>query len=250
MENSVTPRVYVLPDLDAISHRAASIFIETAKRAIAQRGRFLAAISGGSTPNRLFSLLGTEYAGMLEWQHTDFFWADERCVPKDHKDSNFRSAYEALFSKVPLPERNLHRIRGEMDPQEEAARYEDEIRTTWGGSGPPVLDLIMLGMGEDGHTASLFPGSKSVEETVRLTAAVYAERLKSWRITLTLPVINNSRDILFLVSGSSKAEVLKDILEDSDRKKLYPAGLVMPVNGCLTWLIDKDSSVNLTEKAP
>lgn len=240
--------VHVLPDNEALSHRAASIFIELADSAIAAKNRFLVAVSGGSTPKRLFALLSTQYSDKVEWQYVDFFWVDERCVQKGDEESNFKTAYSLLLSKVPLPESNIHRIKGEDDPEQESQRYENDINNSFGRSGLPVFDLIILGMGEDGHTASLFPGSKSIEETERLAIPVYVEKLKSRRITLTLPVINNAKQILFLVSGHSKAEVLVDILEKNHRKKMYPAGLVSPVRGCVTWLVDKEAAVNLTFK--
>lgn len=239
--------VRICTDNDALSHEAASLFIEHAKNAIAERGRFLIAISGGSTPLRLFSLLGNDYVDQAEWKHIHVFWTDERCVPKDEEQSNFKHAYDLWLSKVPLPEANIHRIGGEHDSEHGARRYEEEIRSVFGVSGLPEFDLILLGMGEDGHTASLFPDSNSLNETSRLSIPVYVENLRSWRVTLTLPVLNSALNCIFLVSGTAKAPVLAEILESAEKRASYPAGLVKPVSGALTWLIDEEASSGLED---
>jgi 6-phosphogluconolactonase len=240
----VTEELFYLSGPEAVSLQGALIVVETAKNAMVSKGRFALAVSGGATPTGLFKLLGTTFRKDVYWDRTDFFWVDERCVPPDHEDSNYRGAYENFLSKTDIPPANIHRIRGESDPEEEAVAYDDELRRYFGRPGLPVFDLIILGVGEDGHTASLFPGSTALSEKKRFVVPVYTENLKSWRITLTLPVLNNASNILFLVSGKSKSSILKEILGGENRKK-YPAGLIQPVQGSMTWLIDKEASALL-----
>jgi len=239
-------KVEVLPDLEAVCLRAALIFVNSSVNSIAAKKQFVAAISGGSTPRRLYGLLGSEaYRYQVDWQHVQIFWVDERCVPKEDEASNFRTAFDTFVSKVALPDKNIHRIRGEEAPDRAAKDYEEEIRRFFGEGERPRFDLIVLGMGEDGHTASLFPGSKSLEETVRLAIPVYLEEAKKNRITLTLPVLNNADRILFLVTGASKAGVLSEILGDGEKKKVFPAGLIRPAHGAITWLIDHEAAEKL-----
>ena len=250
METSVIEnsggKIEVLPDLEALSLRAASIFVGASRNSIATKKQFAVAISGGSTPRRLYTLLGSEtYRDQVDWQYVHLFWADERCVPKDHEASNFKTAFDTLLSKVALPDKNIHRIKGEEAPDEAARDYEEEIRKFFGESERPGFDLIILGVGEDGHTASLFPGSKSLEETVRLAVPVYLEERKKDRVTLTLPVLSNADQILFLAAGSSKAAVLFEILGDVGKKREYPAGLIRPARGNMTWLIDQEAAGKL-----
>ncbi|MBI4687944.1 MAG: 6-phosphogluconolactonase [Nitrospirae bacterium] len=229
-------KVRVLQNLEAISREAAAVFKVAAKNCIALKGSFAAALSGGSTPRRFYTLLGSEkYIEKIDWSCVHLFWADERCVSKEHEDSNFRVAFETFISKVPLPASGIHRIKGEKEPEDAAMEYEDEIKGFFGKKALPVFDLIILGVGEDGHTASLFPDSTALKDTLRLAVPVYTDRGN--RVTLTLPVLNNAEQILFLAAGSSKAEVLYEILEGKNRKK-YPAGLVKPTMGKVTWLID------------
>jgi 6-phosphogluconolactonase len=235
--------VQVLPDLEAISHEAASLFVNASRDSIATRKKFAVAISGGSTPGRLYTLLGSSpYCDQVDWGKVHFFWADERCVPKEDEASNFKVAFDRLLSKVPIPDENIHRIKGEEEPEKAARDYEADIRKFFGASGLPVFDLVLLGMGEDGHTASLFPGSKSLEETARLAVPVYLEKDNRNRITLTLPALNNAAQILFLVAGRSKAAVLSEILSGGKRKMEFPAGRVRPVQGKVTWLIDREAA--------
>jgi 6-phosphogluconolactonase len=238
--------IEVFSDLEVLSLRAASIFVNASKNSIAAKKRFAAAISGGSTPRRLYTLLGSDaYRDQVDWQHVHLFWADERCVPKEDKASNFRAAFDTLLLKVALPDKNIHRIKGEEAPDKAARDYEEEIRKFFGGWEKPGFDLIILGMGEDGHTASLFPGSKSLEETVRFAIPVYLEEAKKNRITLTLPVLNNADQILFLVAGPSKAAILSEILGEGEKKKGFPAGLIRPAHGNITWLIDQQAAAKI-----
>jgi 6-phosphogluconolactonase len=241
-------KVEVLPDLETLSHRAASIFVSTSRNSIATKKRFAVAISGGSTPRRLYALLGSEvYRGQVDWQRVHFFWADERCVPNDDEASNFRTAFDTLFSKIALPEKNIHRIKGEEVPDQAAGDYGEEMKRFFGGSGWPGFDLVILGVGEDGHTASLFPGSKLLEETVRLAIPVYLEEPGKNRITLTLPVLNHADQILFLAAGPSKAAVLSEIFGEKEKRKLLPAGLINPLRGSMIWLMDREAAGKLTQ---
>ena len=193
------------------------------------------ALSGGSTPKVLYQLLAEEFHDQVSWASTHFFWSDERHVPPDHPDSNYRMAHEALLSRVPVPESNVHRVHSENPSAQEAAdEYEKVI--------VPRLDLILLGLGADGHTASIFPGSDVLHETKRLVAAPWVEKLNTYRITMTLPLLNNGASILFLVSGAEKAQIVKEVLEGP---KKYPARFVQPTDGELIWMLDRDAAAGL-----
>lgn len=238
-------KIEVLPNLEAISHCAASFFVSASKNSIATKKRFAVTISGGLTPRRLYMLLGSEnYRDQVDWRHVHFFWAGERCVPKDHEESNFKITLDTLLSRVSIPDGNIHRIRGEEDPEKAASDYEEDIRKFFGMSGIPMFDLVILGMGEDGHTASLFPGSKLLKETIRLAVPVYLPKPTWNRITLTFPILNNATQILFLVAGRSKASILSEILGDREKKR-FPVGLINPVHGYMTWLIDQEAAERL-----
>jgi 6-phosphogluconolactonase len=235
--------VEILPDLEAISHEAASLFVDASKDSITMRKKFAVAVSGGLTPRRLYTLLSVApYRDQVDWQKVHFFWADERCVPKEDEASNFKTVFDRLLSKVPIPNENIHRIKGEEDPEKAARDYEADMREFFGASGLPAFDLVLLGMGEDGHTASLFPGSKSLEETARLAVPVYLGEPYGNRITLTLPVLNNAAQILFLVAGSSKATVLSEILSNGEKKNEFPTGRIRPARGTVIWLIDREAA--------
>jgi len=235
-------KIEVLPNLEALSHRAASFFVAASGNSIATKKRFAVAISGGFTPRGLYKLLGSvPYRDQVNWQHVHFFWVDERCVPKDHEKSNFKAAWDSFLSSIPIPDGNIQRIRGEEEPEKAAVDYEEDIKKYFGISELPVFDLIILGMGEDGHTASLFPGSKLLKETIRLAVPVYLPKPTCNRITLTFPILNNAAQILFLVAGRSKASILSEILGDREKKKRFPAGLINPVHGYMTWLIDQEA---------
>jgi 6-phosphogluconolactonase len=242
-------KVCVLPDLEAISRKAAEMFLNFSRQYVSSLNRFVVAISGGTTPGRLYALLASDiFRKAIDWSHIHFFWADERCVPKENDESNYGLTFYTLLSRVPVPPLNIHRIKGEKDPKQGAREYETDIRSFFGTSGLPVFDLIMLGMGEDGHTASLFPGSKSLKETERLAVPVYREKPESHRISLTLPVLNNARQVIFLVAGRSKANMVRLILKGGQERKRYPAGLIDPSHGNILWLIDQEAAGKLTDK--
>ena len=240
------PEVRILPNLEVLSREAAAIYLRLSEKCISSKGRFVVALSGGSTPRRFYSLLSeVPYRDQVDWRRVHFFWADERCVPKEDEASNFKLAFDAFLSKVPVPEGNLHRIRGEKEPAEGAEGYEKEIGAFFGREGSPVFDLILLGVGEDGHTASLFPDSNALRETNRLVIPVYLRRPGFDRVTLSLPVLNQADHVLFLVSGRSKAAIVREILGEGAKRKSYPAGLVQPVKGRVTWLIDEEAASEL-----
>jgi 6-phosphogluconolactonase len=227
----------VYPEAASLARAAAERFVSLAREAIQARGRFIVALSGGSTPRPLYALLATKgFAARIDWPRVEVFWGDERAVPPDHPASNYRMACEALLDQVPLLSANVHRIRGELPPHQAAAAYQMELEAVLGNDGR--FDLILLGLGADGHTASLFPGTPALEERDRPVVAVYVEQLQAWRITLTLPVINAARQVLFLVSGAEKAAALARVRAGEP----LPAALVQPSRGRLAWLVDFEAS--------
>ncbi len=201
------------------------------------------ALSGGSTPKLMFQILAEQFRDQVEWSRMHFFWSDERHVPPDHPESNYRMANEALLMHVPVSADKIHRIRGENADAGDAAREYEQTIVKVTGEGLPRLDLIFLGLGTDGHTASIFPRSEVLHETKRLVAAPYVEKFKSYRITMTLPLLNNGAAIVFLVSGAEKAEIVKAVLEGENE---YPAQAVNPSQGELIWMLDKDAASKLT----
>jgi len=238
--------IVIVPDAEALSHEAARRFTRLALRAIADRGRFSVVLSGGTTPGALYRRLADDpHRAQIPWRQVHLFWGDERCVPPDHPGSNFRLADEALISRVPIPPGNVHRVRGELAPQAAAQAYAVELRAFSGASGPH-FDLVLLGLGQDGHTASLFPGSDALDEKVRPVVAVTAQYQDrpAQRVTLTPPAINAARHVLFLVSGSSKAEIVQAVLEGPPER--LPAQQIRPTTGRLTWLIDAPAASRLT----
>ena len=235
----VTIRIF--PDLEALSRAAAEYVTALAQRVAAERGRFTVALSGGSTPTRLYTLLGSApFREAIPWTAVHLFWADERCVAPDHDESNYRLVHDTFLAKAPVPSANVHRIRGEEESGRAARAYEEELRGFFGASGAPVFDLIILGAGEDGHTASLFPGSPVLQEQRRIAAPVHLERPKRDRVTLTFPVLNSAAHVLFLAAGRAKAAVLSEVF-DRGNALHCPAGLVRPTTGELLWFVDQDA---------
>jgi len=230
------------PASSALVEQTAELFIETAADAIRARGRFAAALAGGSTPRALYERLSRM---PLDWQNIHLFWGDERCVPPGHADSNYRMTAESLLDHIPIPPENIHRILGELSPAQAAESYEQELRAFFGDS--PRFDLVLLGMGDDGHTASLFPGSPALAEFVRWAVAVEHTTpplpLVS-RVTLTFGVFNAARRVIFLVSGGGKASRLAEIQRGDD----YPAGRIQPADGDLLWFLD-ESAASLLKQA-
>jgi 6-phosphogluconolactonase len=235
----------VREDPDSLAAGAAEEVAARAREAVARRGRFAIALSGGSTPGLLYERLARRRA--LPWSRVHVFWGDERVVPPGHPDSNFGAAERTLLSRVPLPRANVHRVPTETHGPAVAARvYEDELRSFFATPprGFPRFDLVLLGLGADGHTASLFPGNEALREEERLVLAPLVPSLGGYRITLTLPVINNARSVVFLVSGEGKAGILARVLEGSGGEEL-PARLVRPHDGELLWLVDRAAASGL-----
>jgi 6-phosphogluconolactonase len=225
----------VLPDADALARRAAELIAQAVQHTST---RFCIALSGGSTPKTLYTLLAApEFAPQIEWPRVHVFWGDERCVPPDHPDSNYRMARETLLDYVPIPPENIHRIAGEFEPAEAAALYEQHLRSFF--DGEPRFDLILLGMGNDGHTASLFPHTPALHEQERWVVANYALAQQLWRVTFTPAAINAAARVMFLVSGAEKAETLRRVLNGPSMPEELPAQLVQPVSGETTWLLDR-----------
>lgn len=234
-----TPEIKVFPDADAIAAEAAERVVAGAADAILERGSFSIALSGGSTPKKLHKLLASEaFRSRIDWVHVEIFFGDERCVPPEHADSNYRMARETLLDHVPIPGDNVYRMKGELEPAAAAKAYGLSLKEKFGDGG---LDLILLGMGTDGHTASLFPGTKAVGEREHRVVANYAENSttgKSWRITLTAPFINRARRVMVLVAGADKAERLAEVLEGPRDPDRLPIQLIQPDPGTITWLMD------------
>ena len=225
---------------------AAREFATLAGQTVKKKDRFSVALSGGSTPKTLYTLLAVEYAKAVPWDQTYFFFGDERSVPPDHPDSNYRMVNQAMFSKVPSPPDNIFRIYSEKDPAVAAREYEETLRSFFRLSAGqlPRFDLILLGIGPDGHTASLFPDSAALNETERLVVANWVEKFKAYRITLTFPVLNHAANVMFLVSGADKAGILHEVLENP--KANLPSQKVRPEDGQLTWLIDRPAASALS----
>lgn len=226
--------IEIYNDPNEVAGAAAKYFVRRSGRSVA--------LSGGSTPRLLYERLAESFRDQIAWDRIHFYWSDERHVPPDHPESNYRMAYEALLSRVPVPSGNIHRIPAENpNAVEAAAQYETTLRETSGER----LDLIFLGLGADGHTASIFPGSEVLEEKTQLVAAPWVEKFKSYRITMTLPLLNNGASIVFLVTGKEKAEIVKEVLHGPKR---YPAQEIQPVSGELIWMLDRDAGRFLNHK--
>jgi len=228
---------------------AAEEVVRAATEAVTQRGRFTIALSGGSTPKSLFNLLATNARTVLPWDRMFFFWGDERHVPPTDPDSNYKMAEETMLSKIPVAAGNVFRIPAENpDAAAAAEAYEKTLQKFFAiQTGQfPRFDLILLGMGPDGHTASLFPGSAGLQEKSRLVIANWVEKFKTHRLTFTLPVLNAAACVTFLVSGTDKAPALHQVLEGDAPGEQYPAKLIRPVDGKLIWLIDRAAASELT----
>jgi 6-phosphogluconolactonase len=269
IQNMPNPEIVILPDRAALARNAAQRFVTLARQAIDARGKFTVALSGGATPRDPYALLATPdavRAAQVDWARVHIFWGDERAVPPDHPDSNYRMAYETLLSRVPVPPQNIHRIRAELPAEEAARAYAETLRQffqpqrtqgtqrentkeknpRWSASiRVPNFDLILLGLGANGHTASLFPHTRVLHETERWVAAEYVDEVKMDRITLTAPVINAAAHILFLVAGADKAATVREVLRGAYRPDHLPAQLIQPTDGRVVWLLDKSAAAAL-----
>jgi 6-phosphogluconolactonase len=232
-------------NLEAVSQAAAELFAARASTAVRDRGRFSVALAGGNTPRRAYELLAQKpLCDSVPWSQVHVFWGDERCVPPDDSRSNYRMAREALLDRVPVPAAQIRRMRGEGDPEAAAAAYERELRQFF-SDGKSRFDLVLLGMGDNAHTASLFPGLPVLDELARWVAAVYIAELQMHRLTLTAPAINQAATIAFLVAGADKAQPLKEVLQGPRDPQRLPAQLIQPVDGELLWLVDKTAAARL-----
>jgi 6-phosphogluconolactonase len=225
----------------SLAERAVEEFIRLAEKEISTGRRFTVALAGGSTPLLMYSRLSKV---LINWDRIHFFWGDERCLPPENEENNYHMAFETLLKSIPIPSENIHRIHGELPVEQAAQNYEDDLHRLF-GRATPRFTLVLLGLGSDGHTASLFPGKRSEGDISHWVAPVI-HRVPPPplvdRITLTLPVLNAAANVLFLVSGLQKAKILRRVLDESIKPELFPAQAVIPVDGTLHWLIDQDAS--------
>ncbi|MGB7211140.1 MAG: 6-phosphogluconolactonase [Gemmatimonadales bacterium] len=243
----MSSQVVVFPDPNALADGAADRFVVAATDAIDHRGRFVVALAGGETPRGTYQRLAAEpWRSRVPWSQVVMLWGDERCVPPDSVESNFRMAREAMLDHVPVLPANIHRIRGEEVPATAAAEYEQTLRallaTPDAGSG---IDLVLLGLGADGHTASIFPGSAAAGERVRWVVAEDVTAVSMWRISLTTVVINAAAEVLFLVSGGTKADILRRVLQRAPDGSEFPAQRIAPSSGRVVWLADAAAAAGL-----
>lgn len=251
LKQSKYREITVLSGLEELSRAAAEKFVEIARQKINAGYMFTVALAGGSTPKRLYELLADEnepYRNALEWRKINFFWSDERCVPPDANESNFRMANETLLKPLGIPSTKFHRIKGELNPKQAAVDYEGFLRLIFNTptGSLPRFDLILLGMGADGHTASLFPKSEALHSNGNLVAAPFVEKLGSHRLTFTPSVINHAENIIYLVAGSDKAPALHQVLEGDFDPETFPAQIVDPVSGNMFWFLDESAAELLT----
>lgn len=235
-------RIY--PDGEAVAKAAVELVATESVSAIQHHGRFNWCLSGGTTPKRCYELLASaRWEQKVDWPHVHVFWGDERCVPPESQESNYRMAQDALLNKVDIPDANVHRIKGELDPVTAAEEYSELLhRELKPGQG---FDLVFLGLGPDGHTASLFPGLKAVQEISKWVVAEYVPQMEMWRITLTPHVFNASKNIAFLVEGAEKASILAEVLNPENDPPELPARFIRPTNGELLWLVDQAAAAML-----
>jgi 6-phosphogluconolactonase len=230
--------IQILNSQSELVNAAAERIVEIIVAATTEHGRCTLALAGGGTPRDVYALLATEnYRSRVDWSKVYLFWGDERTVPPDHPDSNFRMANESLISHIAIPPGNIFRMCGEIEPVVAATEYEKLLKLYF-GDPIPQFDLILLGLGEDGHTASLFPGTTAVDERLRPVVSVFVPKLNTHRITLTLPVINNALHVMFIVAGKSKAEIALKVIKSEKPTKELPATLVQPERGQLDWMLD------------
>ena len=235
--------VYETPE--ELAEAAARDFAARAEEAIVALGLFAVALAGGSTPEKTYEVLARDYPDKLDWSKVHVFFGDERTVHPNHEDSNYRMVRETLLSRIRVG--SVHRMRCELPPSEAAAAYERELREFFGTDGVPAFDLILLGLGADGHTASLFPETSALDVTDRWVVANPVLKLETSRLTLTIPVINAARAVTFLVAGENKAETLKQVLEGDADPRGYPAKFIYPEGGELTWMVDQAATSRLSK---
>jgi len=245
------PEILIVADAQILGRTSAEIIVRQISASLDAKAFFTMVLAGGSTPQYLYTLLATDarFKAIIPWKRIHFFWGDERHVPPAHSDSNFKMADEAMLSKVHVPSENIHRIRGEdPDAVKIAAAYEDVLRGFFDLTPQqfPRFDCVLLGMGPDGHTASLFPETSALRNQGRLVVANWVEKFHSYRITMTAPVLNNAETIIFLVGGKDKAETLQKVLEGDPQPDLLPSQLIQPSHGQLLWIIERAASSRLS----
>lgn len=250
MPRPVSVTYQVWPTAEEMAFASARLFASKAEQAVAARGVARIAISGGSTPQAVFKLLADPaqpFLATVPWEKLQLFWVDERCVPPDDPESNYGVCREMLLSKVPIPERNVFRMEGELPPEEAASRYESTLRNVMKleGAESPAFDLIVLGMGPDGHTASLFPHTEALNALGRLVVANHVPQKETWRITLTWPVIGQGAEVAFQVEGAGKADILAEVLTGPREPERLPSQLIRPANGKLLFLLDQGAAAKL-----
>jgi 6-phosphogluconolactonase len=245
-------RTLIFPDHETLSRAAAIYFAQAAEESITARGRFLVALCGGETPVRLYETLAmSPWRDYIPWQHIHFFWGDERCVPADDPESNYHLAWQHWLKHIPIPAANIHRIQGELEPEKAAGAYQLELKKfTEEGQDWPSLDWVLLGLGTDGHTASLFPGSSPIPDANFAVMAVKNDSLGrlARRVSLTPMLINRSRQVVFLVSGAEKAPALAATIKRKDDPLRWPAQCIMPDNGLLVWMVDESAALEPSSK--
>ena len=242
MKGNITHNVEIFEQTETLFKMAADLILDSSEIAIRLRGRFVIVLSGGNTPEQLYTLLAAyPFSDKIDWEKTFVFWGDERCVPLEDKRNNAHRAEILLLDKVSIPKENIHRIPVDLPPAEAAKTYEETIRTFF-GKEEWSFDIILLGLGENGHTASLFPNTPIINSTEKGVKEVYVEEEKMYRVTMTAPLINLGRQILFLVTGECKADILEKIFGNIYNPKTYPAQLIIPQSGELTWFIDREAA--------
>ena len=241
--------VNIFPDPQRLSQAAAEQFVEIAETAMQARGVFTVALSGGTTPLSLYRLLASEpYSERVDWSRTHIFWGDERCVPPDNSESNYLNTKQTLLDDIQIPEENVHRILAELPPEQAAEDYEEKLIKFFSSLQDETqrteaqFDLLLLGMGDDGHTASLFPGTPAIHEETRWVVAQYIDKLAAWRITLTPAILNRAANIIFLVAGAAKSYALQKVLYGSHQPDRYPAQIINPNHGNLQWMVDESAA--------
>jgi 6-phosphogluconolactonase len=242
IEIKVDKIIKIYPDAEKLAEEFAQEFVLFTTDSAREKGNLSIAFSGGSTPELFFTLLADRFSDAIPWKHVHLFWSDERCVPPDDPQSNFGMTWRTLLSRIEIPARNIHRIRGENDPEKEALRYSDEVsQFTVSSHGFPEFDIIMLGLGEDGHTASVFPGNQELLHSDKICEVAFHPVTLQKRITLTPKVINNASSVYFLVTGEKKKVIVERLFKKNPLSLNYPAAHIVPEHGSLIWYIDKDA---------
>jgi 6-phosphogluconolactonase len=240
-------KIHVYPNKEKLVIATAERIVYLIEHAIQENGLCNIALAGGNTPREVYTKLAANSCrDRVDWNGLHLFWGDERMVPPDHQDSNFRMVQQTLLEHINIPDGNVHRIRGENTPEKASEEYAQLLHNSF-REDIPCFDLILLGIGEDGHTASLFPDTDAIEECKRHVVAVFVPRLNTWRVTLTFPVLNAAREVFFLVSGSSKSKIIQRIMSIKEPTKEFPATMVNPENGTLHWMLDSDAAASINK---